>query len=279
MISEHCIQCIYRKQEQLTDNQEYLKKIREIIDNRDNEDTAPYMSYKFDLVHKAFFGTKRDYSDIKKHYNELVMAVEDRIEEDLAKSEDPLKTSLMLCRTGNYIDFGTVHDVNDDTFMELMSKTKLSEWDERTYAAFVKQCDKAKTFLLICDNCGEVVLDKIMLKQLKKRFPKLEINIMVRGGEASNDATLEDAHFTGIDKLGRMYTNGFDLAGIRWDRLPEETREIMNTADVILAKGQANYECMTGFERNRFHMFLCKCDLFTNKFNVPRLTGMFIEEN
>jgi len=60
--------------------------------------------------------------------------------------------------------------------------------------------------------------------------------------------------------------------------LPDQAKEILNVADVILAKGQGNYETLSKQGRHIFYSFLCKCDLFTNKFNVPKLTGIFVEE-
>ena len=61
--------------------------------------------------------------------------------------------------------------------------------------------------------------------------------------------------------------------------LPESSGKAVDNADVILAKGQGNYETMSGRGRHVFYEFLCKCDLFVNRFGVPRLTGMFVEED
>ena len=67
--------------------------------------------------------------------------------------------------------------------------------------SFLRQCAKAKRFLLIADNCGEIVLDKLFIEQLKKKFPQMEMTVMVRGGEVLNDATEEDAIYSGIDQV------------------------------------------------------------------------------
>ncbi len=128
------------------------------------------------------------------------------------------------------------------------------------------------------DNCGEIVLDKLMLEQLKKRYPQLDLKIMVRGGAVSNDATMEDALYVGIDKVGEVITNGAQIAGTVYPMLSEEAKAAVDNADIIFSKGQANYESFAGEGHHAFYTFLCKCDLFMNRFKVQRLTGMFVEE-
>ncbi len=117
-----------------------------------------------------------------------------------------------------------------------------------------------------------------MLEQLKERFPHLTIGALVRGKDVLNDATVEDAAYTGMDKIAKIISNGEAIAGTIYDMMPEDAKSALDEADVILAKGQGNYESMSGQSRHIFFEFLCKCDLFTSRFNVPRLTGMFIEE-
>lgn len=277
MMPERCVECVYRKQIKKCDDPAYLAIVREILNGRTEEDTAPYISHLCKKAYEEFRGVKADFKERKKHFNELVLSIEDKLEEKMAEAEDPLLLALLLSRAGNYIDFGTVQDVNDDMLIKLLDEAKPTEQDLLTYTEFKAQCEKAKSFLLICDNCGEVVLDKIMLRQLQRRYPELSLNILVRGGETDNDADLSDAVMSGIDRLGKVYTTGFDLEGIRLERLPAETAAIMEQADVVLAKGQANYECIGGHGRKRFHMFLCKCEQFMDIFDVPRFTGMFIE--
>ena len=230
-ISESCAECLYERQKNKTDNAEYLAEIKQLIDNRREEDTSPYMVYLFNKVHVRYFGTGADYSDIKKHYNDLVLGMEDKIMDD-----------------------------------------------KKTYESFLSACSKVKTFLLICDNCGEIVLDKLMIEQLKKRFPLLTVRAMVRGGQVLNDATMEDAVYSGLDKVAELVSNGEPVAGTIYDMLPKDAKAALDTADVILAKGQGNYESMSGQGRHIFYEFLRKCDLFINRFNVPKLTGMFVED-
>ena len=135
-----------------------------------------------------------------------------------------------------------------------------------------------KKFLLLCDNCGEIVLDRLMIEQLKIRFPQLSVKALVRGEDIINDATMEDAEYTGLDKVAKIVTSGVAVAGTVYDMLPDEAKEAFEEADVILSKGQGNYETLSGLGIHIYYEFLCKCDYFMSRFRVPRLTGLFIEE-
>ena len=277
-INDNCAECLFDKQQHLTDDQEYLARVKEIIDNRDENDTSPYLVYLFTKEYEKRFGKKASYKEIKKRYNDLVLSMESSVREKIENATDPLVESLAYARVGNYIDFGAMNSVDENTFLSLFDEAGIHERDKTTVDSFVKLCAEAKSFLLITDNCGEIVLDKLFLEQLKKKCPSLEINVMVRGGEVLNDATEEDATYVGIDKIAKIISNGNSIAGTVYEMLPDQAKEILNGADVILAKGQGNYETLSKQGRHIFYSFLCKCDLFTNRFNVPKLTGIFVEE-
>lgn len=277
-ISQSCAECLYERQKNKTNNAEYLAEIKRLLDNRKETDTSPYMVYLFNKAHLKYFGESADYSAIKKQYNDLVLSMEDRLRREINSADDPLAKALIMSRIGNYIDFGAMNSIDSDEFLALFRNTDMRKDDAGTYEAFLRECEKAKTFLLICDNCGEIVLDKLMLEQLKKRFPQLIVTAMVRGGDVLNDATAKDAHYVGLDTVARVVSNGEAIAGTIYEMLPDEAKTVLDNSDVILAKGQGNYESMSGQGRHVFYEFLCKCDLFMTRFNVPKLTGMFIEE-
>ena len=277
-VTESCADCLYDKQMHLTEDKEYLAEIKFIIDNRREDDCAPYLVYRFNQVYEKYFGQKASYKDIKKKYNDLVLSLEDAVRKRIEASKDPLAQALLYARAGNYIDFGAMNQVEEETFFSLLDSVKLQEKEVTVIASFAEQCKNAKSFLLIADNCGEIVLDKLFLEQLHKRFPELSIDVLVRGGEVLNDATKEDAEYVRISKVARVYSNGLPIAGTVYGMLPDDAKEVMDQADVILAKGQGNYESLCKQGRHIFYSFLCKCELFTSRFRVPKLTGIFVEE-
>lgn len=277
-IIESCAECLYDKQKHLTEDERYLKEIKDIIDNRGEDDTSPYLVYRFNKVYEKYFGRQTPYKEIKKKYNDLVLSMEDSVRNRIEASEDPLVKALLYGRVGNYIDFGAMNHVDEKTFLSLLDRVEWDDKDLDVIQSFVDQCKRARNFLLIADNCGEIVLDKLFLEQLHKRFPELMIDVLVRGGEVLNDATEEDAEYVGINELARIISNGLPIAGTVYAMLPDSAKEVVNQADVILAKGQGNYESLSKQGRHIFYSFLCKCELFTSRFGVPKLTGIFVEE-
>ena len=249
-VIESCAECLYDKQCHLSKDPAYLSEIRDIIRNRGEEDSAPYLVYLFGRVYEKHFGRRKPYAEIKKKYNDLVLTREAAIRRKIEVSAHPLQTALGYARAGNYIDFGAMNVVEDDEFLKLLEEAGLEDRDHAVMESFLRQCVKAKRFLLIADNCGEIVLD----------------------------TTEEDAVYCGMDREARIVSSGNTVAGTVYEMLSEEARKAMDAADVILAKGQGNYETMNGQGRHVFYAFLCKCELFTSRFDVPRLTGILVEE-
>lgn len=277
-INENCAGCLYDKQKQVTDDPAYLDEVRAIIENRREEDTSPYLVYLFGQAYERRYGKRASYKDIKSRFNDLVLSMEDGIRNLIEADEDPLTVAMVYARIGNYIDYGAMDHVDEETFLSLFQNVEVRDQDRAAMASMTRQCAEAEHFLLIADNCGEIVLDKLFLEQLKKRFPHLKITVLVRGGEVLNDATEEDALYAGVQQVAGIVSNGTTVAGTVYEMISEEARHLLDTADVILAKGQGNYESLCRQGRHIFYSFLCKCDLFTGRFQVPKLTGILVEE-
>lgn len=280
-----CIRCLMDKQqEKIAKFQDedkktaYMKEIAKIIGESDDEDSSAYLVYLFNQVYRRYFGEVKDYSRIKKEYNAYVLEREQELYQEILKAGDPLAQAIIYARIGNYIDFGAMQQVEKEVFLGLFRDQEKNRLDEKNYEAFLNDCGKGKNFLLIADNCGEIVLDKLFLKELRKRFSHLELYVMVRGGEILNDVTMEDAEETGVCAVAKVISNGNVVGGTVEKMLSEEAREIFDRADVILSKGQGNFETLHGCGRNIYYSFLCKCDWFTGKFGVERNTGMFVRE-
>ncbi len=288
-IIESCAECLYRRQvaqasksDDIEKREAYIAGVKDIIDHRTEQDCSPYLVSLFGKLHQQIFGDITSYGPLKKEYNDLVLSIEDELEKKITTPEmsakETLLKALVYARIGNYIDFGAMDNVDTDTFLGLFDKASVSENDRITFERFYQECEQADNFLLLTDNCGEIVIDKLFLRVLKRCFPKLKIRVLVRGSEVLNDATVEDARYAGIDQEGEVISNGTAIAGTIYDRISEEAKNAMDQADVILSKGQGNYESMSGEGRHVYYSFLCKCDLFTSRFQVPKLTGMFVCE-
>lgn len=277
-IPESCAKCLYDRQCRHTPDEGYLAEVRALIEAREENDTSPLLIYRFNQAYARRFGPSDSYAELKRRSNDLVLSMADRLRAKIETADDPLAAALAYARVGNYIDYGAMDTVNEAEFLGLFEQAALRPEEEKTYRHFVSACGNGKRFLLIADNCGEIVLDRLLLEQLKERFPHLRFQALVRGGEVLNDVTPKEAMYAGIDKIAEIVPNGAAIAGTVYEMLPEAARQALDGADVILAKGQGNYESLSGQGRHIFYAFLCKCELFTGRFHVPPLTGMLVEE-
>jgi uncharacterized protein with ATP-grasp and redox domains len=277
-IPESCAECLYDRQRARCQDEEYLAQVKKLIEERGENDTSPLLVYRFNTEYVKRFGKTAGYADVKRHYNDLMLKLEDRFRIRIESSQDPVETALALARAANYIDFGAMNHVDEDTCLGLLEGAALRKDEREVFRHLMAECSDAQRFLLITDNCGEIVLDKLFLEQLKKRFPWLKLQVLVRGQEVLNDVTPEDAVYAGICRIAEIISNGKAIAGTVYDMLPDEARRALDRVDVIFAKGQGNYESLSGQGRHIYYTFLCKCDLFTSRFSVPPLTGMLVEE-
>lgn len=284
-LNSMCIRCLMDKQQARIAKYEdedlktlYMKDIARIIGESGDDVTSPYLVYLFNQVYRQYFGEMKDYSEIKKEYNSYVLAMEDELYREILTAQDPLAQSVVYARVGNYIDFGAMQYVEKETFLKLFKEEKKNGLDQKVYEAFLNDCENGKNFLLLADNCGEIVLDKLFLRELKRRFPHLKLYVMVRGGEVLNDVTMEDAKETGICSVAEVISNGNIVGGTVEELLSEEAGQALDQADIILSKGQANFETLNGCGRNIYYSFLCKCDWFAGRFGVEKNTGMFLRE-
>ena len=277
-ISESCAKCLYDRQRARMPDEDYLEEVRSLLEERGENDSSPLLVYRFNQAYARRFGSADSYAGVKRSYNDLVLSMADHLRAQIEASDDPLAAALAYARVGNYIDFGAMDTVDEATFLGLFKEAVLRPEEKSVYERFLKACEKGECFLLIADNCGEIVLDRLFLEQLKKRFAHLRLQVLVRGSEVLNDVTPEDAVYAGICRIAEIISNGKAIAGTVYDMLPDEARRALDRVDVIFAKGQGNYESLSGQGRPAFYAFLCKCDLFTGRFHVPRLTAMLVEE-
>ena len=255
-----------------------MKEVLRIIGGSEEDASAPQVVSAIRRSYEAHFGVKEDFSEKKHFFNHLVMDMEDELWEKITASPEPLRYAMSLSRACNYIDFGTGQKIDPEILKQLIADTEREPVDEKMYEDFVKEAAKAGKLVYLLDNCGEIVLDKLAIRCLQERFGQMDIVAVVRGAEVLNDVTAEDALEVGLDKIVPIVANGTDIAGTQISAVNEETRTLLQKADIILSKGQGNFETMYGCGLNVYYLFLCKCDWFASVFGVPKNAGMFLKE-
>ena len=258
---------------------QYMEAIRQRFEHPKDDDCVPSISTELKKFYCSFWGVPmEDFTRINKEYDQLMLDLEAELRSTIRYSEDPLKAALIYARTGNYIDFAALPEVSKETALSLIKSENKDDLDEQEYRQFCQDMKKAENVVYITDNCGEIVLDKIAIQILKKIFPNIRITALVRGLPAGNDATMEDAEFCGLTDVVPVLGNGNDVGGTWLHGISTHARELLYNADVIIAKGQGNYETLHGCGLNIYYLFLCKCDWFQQLFHAKLLQGMFINE-
>ncbi len=280
-----CLSCMTRIHldkypKNATDDQKvkYMQRVLKVLAEAPDRYGAPVIVRTINEIQDEMFGMKQDYAEIRKHYNQIMLDHEEQVNGKLAESADPVKTGIQYAMIGNYIDFGARINVNEEQLTELLNDSDRFVIDERHYSELTEDLKRAQKLVYLTDNCGEIVMDKLLIREIKKKYPDLKVTVLVRGAEVINDATMEDAMQVGLTELVEVIPNGSDIAGTWLEEISEEAKAVLEEADVIISKGQGNFETLRKCGKNIYYIFLCKCDLFANNFQVPKLTGMLINE-
>ena len=285
-VSSFCIGCILRRQEERIrelpfseeKKEQFMKELCGLIANAPADATSPVIVADIRVLFKKYFDIVDSYEDEKKHFNELMSDSEDVLSQMIESADEPLKEALRLSRIGNYIDFGAMNEVSDKKLAELFAETENDVVDEKEWTALKEDLAKAHTLTYLTDNCGEIVLDKLFIRKIKEAYPALDITVVVRGGNVLNDATMEDAQSVGLTDIVKVIGNGSSIAGNSLGYISEEAEKLIRNADVVISKGQGNFESLNGCGLNIYYLFLCKCDWFVRKFQMKRLTGILVND-
>lgn len=280
-----CMSCMIEKQEKqiekFTDKgkkEEYIALVKDILKEYGDKESAPLLSERIHELYEDFWKSGDEYALAKKQYNELLLSKEEELTKKIQSSSDRIKECIKYACAANYIDFSAVENVNEKTFNSLLEKASTEKISEEEYAFFKADLEKAHTLVYLTDNCGEVVCDKIFIKFLKETYPDLKITVIVRGKNILNDATLENAKEIGLTDLVPCIGNGSGAPGTVLTSIDKIAKETLLSADVIISKGQGNFESLCAEGLNPYYMFLCKCSLFVERFGLKQFSSVFCKE-
>ena len=245
------------------------------------EMSAPFYTPGITKLFTEHFGLADDrFAEEKEASNRYALERFDRLTEMVRVAADPLYAGLQGAILGNYIDFSALQgEVSFEKLDEMLSLLHTIEVDRAVFEALRADLGQGKELLYLTDNAGEIVFDRVFLEVIRDTFPNLSITVCVRGGPAQNDATRADAEAVGMPF--RVIDNGTRIPGTVLELASPELNEALATADVILAKGQANVETLldTDHGYNVYYAFLVKCKRFIDRFGKAKLTPMLVHDH
>jgi len=281
-----CIACIVNKANNLANKyikdkkqkHSFMQKVLIEIANTEFERTSPILDAKIMRIAKAELNIEDIYKEEKQFFNEKMLLMEKQINTLLKDSEDRLFDALKIALSGNIIDFSALSDLDFEFVENIISSTFKSQFNEEVYKRLRSDLSKAKELIYLGDNTGEIILDKLFIKEIAAKYPDVKITFVTRGKPIFNDVTEEDAYYVGIDKYATVINNGTDLPGTDLLEVSEEFKNLIQSADLVIAKGQGNYESLCGCGLNIYYLFLCKCNMIMEKLNAGKFANMFINE-
>ncbi|WP_292658088.1 DUF89 domain-containing protein [Nitratifractor sp.] len=211
----------------------------------------------------AVKGAADPYAELKALSTQRAASLIPGARQAVTAAKEPLDAALRAAVAGNVIDYATQVAFGLEEEIRTIFEVPFSiDHKER----FLGKLRWARNLLVIGDNVGEHLFDKLMMETFRQYLPELEIRYMVRGRPIINDVTFKEAKEAGIGDVARIVDSGVDTPGFLLERASDEGRRAYEEADLILAKGMGNYECMESWADERV-MFLLKikCDVVARK--------------
>lgn len=212
----------------------------------------------------AMTGNYDPYSGLKHSQNELALAMEMDLRELVEDSTDHLVTALHLAAAGNVIDLGIRHTEEIDVWAEVRNVMQERFSIDHT-EVLRKSLATCKDLVYLLDNAGEIVFDKILIEELQKYTA---VTAVVKAGPMINDALLQDAEQVGLTRLCDVIDNGGAFVGSPLDLVPKTFLDRLHRADIIIGKGQGNYETLDEFPGNVFLLLKAKCRIISRHMGV-----------
>ena len=247
-----------------------IRDLMHTLGDIDFAKTPPEMTRViFDLFGKYYSDLGDVYYHEKRSSNQYILDMYDELSDIVKKSDDSFDTAMRLAITGNIIDFGAnLSFLNEQIHAEISDVLKNKDIDSSLLKEEISNADK---ILYIADNAGEIVFDKLFLEQL----PLDKITYSVRGSYVLNDALMEDAEMVGITKMLPVISSGANYPGTILQDCSKEFVRVFNESDLIISKGQGNYETLSDVDKNIMFMLRIKCPVVARDINHP-MGGFFV---
>ncbi len=277
-ISVECMCCLIDKGvQQLTGENSQQKRacmrdILKMMSELESGVSAPVAVSRMEAIIRRYYPQHDAYEARKRYDNERMLAVRPRLEQRIRAAQDPLAEAVRYAVIGNYIDYGALKEVKDEQLDEMLeSKIQLPDHE---LSMLAQELSQAKKVAYLHDNCGEIVLDTLLIHEINRQY-SCEVMSIVRGQPVLNDATESDARLSGID---RYMGNGTAIAGTELSLISDKARSWIEQSDLIISKGQGNFETLYGHGMNVYYLFLCKCEYFTRRFGMKQFEGVLANE-
>jgi len=269
-----CIPCFQRQALQaarfvtneVNTHERILRKVVEELIALNWERSPPELARIVHGIVKQETGEYDPYKTVKKKYNDIALKIYPDLKKMVENSDKPLLKAVKLAIAGNVIDFGVTSNFDlEGTISEVLDK----ELKINNYIKFVNALKTSKSISYLLDNTGEIVFDKLLLETIIDLYQINKIQFAVKGAPIINDATYDDALYVGLDKFPNVefikVNVGVEGSGL--ERWSQDFLEKIRTCDIIISKGQGNYEALSD-RKNIFFLLMAKCPVIASDLGV-----------
>lgn len=238
--------------------------LRRMADRIDLSLSPAHLSTWAARIAAEVMGVEDPYLDVKREFNELGLRMYPRLRKIVREADDPLYVALKLAAAGNVIDFGagTPYRIEEEIEEVLEVGFALDQ-----YEAFRERLGETNELVYILDNAGEIVFDKLLMEELRRRGIR-RITAIVKSKPILNDATREDAEMVGLGELAEIIETGTGYLGLPVDLSPTEVIGRVRKASLVISKGQANFETLDELDAEIFFILKAKCPIVAGRIGV-----------
>jgi uncharacterized protein with ATP-grasp and redox domains len=273
MISDYrCFFCFTRAFERLIEKENISNEAKNsftidmvnLYHNKWNKLMSPEFSRELHGILRNYTQNPDPYKKEKKQNNDQALGMLPGLEKMVERSGDPFNTALRLAIAGNIIDFAASDSFNLQTTIDKALTVELAIDHSKRLDQKLKN---VKHVLYLGDNAGEIVFDKLFIETIKHQ----NLVYVVRGAPVINDATMEDAEYTGMTKVIKVISNEYDAPSTIVYNSGEVFQQYFEEADLIISKGQGNLEGLLPLNDHRiFFLLMVKCEVIAELLNVEK---------
>ncbi|RKY12590.1 MAG: hypothetical protein DRP65_00595 [Planctomycetota bacterium] len=262
-----CIPCFIRQSldaarhatDDVTIHEKVVRGVLDLANNLDMSQSPPVIGQKIHRLIRELVGVEDPYHGVKQRFNNAALKLYSQMRHLIIESENPLETAVRLAIAGNIIDFGVKSQLQEEELKETINKCFSDVFSGSQIEDFGNAVNEAENILYLADNAGEIVFDRLLIEQL----PIEKITVAVKGSPVINDATMQDAEITGLPKIVEVISNGSDAPGTILESCNQSFRNRFDKADLVIAKGQGNYETLSDVNKNIFFILKAKCPVIS----------------
>jgi damage-control phosphatase, subfamily I len=268
-----CIPCFVRQAHdalrQVTDDEALTHRVlqRVLIASSEFEMdlSPPEMAQTIHRIIREETGNPDPYAEIKAESTAVALRLAEEARPLINGAIDPFKMALRFSIAGNIMDFALTSKWDQMNLSTFLDDTRLQSLESEAVEPLREAARKARTILFLGDNAGEAVFDRLLIEQM----PNAQTTYAVKGAPIINDVTLAEARASGLDEVAELIDNGNDAPGTILSLCPPAFQKRFAEADLVIAKGQANYETLSETDRDLFFLTQVKCPVIGRDIGKP----------